>query len=125
MIIIASQGAPTILVFSVFLDFLQEEIEKIKDPRSESNGTKYKISDAMLSAFSLFFMQCQSFLEHQRQMQSRSGKDNAQSIFGVKKISEGFGKALSEIFKSGNELKRAYEQQFQIQKVANNTDISN
>ena len=26
-----------------------------------------------------------------------------------KKISEGFGKALSEIFKSGNELKRAYE----------------
>ena len=26
-----------------------------------------------------------------------------------KKISEGFGKALSEIFKSGNELKRTYE----------------
>ena len=26
-----------------------------------------------------------------------------------KALSEGFGKALSEIFKSGNELKRAYE----------------
>jgi len=26
-----------------------------------------------------------------------------------KKLSEGFGKALSEIFKSANELKRAYE----------------
>jgi hypothetical protein len=26
-----------------------------------------------------------------------------------KKLSEGFGKALSEIFRSGNELKRAYE----------------
>ncbi|MFM7600967.1 MAG: transposase DNA-binding-containing protein [Pseudanabaena sp.] len=26
-----------------------------------------------------------------------------------KKLSEGFGKALSEIFKSGSELKRAYE----------------
>ena len=86
MIIPVSQGAPTILVFSIFLDFLTEAIGTIKDPRSESNGTKYKISDAMLSAFSLFFMQCQSFLEHQRQMQSRSGKDNAQSIFGVKKI---------------------------------------
>ena len=83
MIIPVSQGAPTILVFSIFLDFLTEAIGTIKDPRSESNGTKYKISDAMLSAFSLFFMQCQSFLEHQRQMQSRSGKDNAQSIFGV------------------------------------------
>ena len=77
---------PTILVFSVFLDFLQEGIEKIKDPRSKSNATKLKISDAMLSAFAMFFMQCQSFLEYQRQMQSRSGKDNVQSIFGVEKI---------------------------------------
>ena len=77
---------PTILVFSVFLDFLQQGIEKIKDPRSESNGTKFKVSDAMLSAFSMFFMQSQSFLEYQRQMQSRSGKDNVQSIFGVEKI---------------------------------------
>ena len=77
---------PTILVFSVFLDFLQQGIEKIKDPRSESNGTKFKVSDAMLSAFSMFFLQSQSFLEYQRQMQSRSGKDNVQSIFGVEKI---------------------------------------
>jgi hypothetical protein len=77
---------PTILVFSIFLDFLQEGIGKIKDPRSKSNATKFKISDAMLSAFSMFFMQSQSFLEYQRQMQSRSGKDNVQSIFGVEKI---------------------------------------
>jgi hypothetical protein len=77
---------PTILVFSVFLDFLQEGMEKIKDPRSKSNGTKFKVSDAMLSAFSMFFMQSQSFLEYQRQLQSRSGKDNVQSIFGVEEI---------------------------------------
>jgi hypothetical protein len=77
---------PTILVFSVFLDLLQQGIEKIKDPRSKSNGTKFKVSDAMLSAFSMFFMQSQSFLEYQRQMQSRSGKNNVQSIFGVEEI---------------------------------------
>lgn len=77
---------PTILIFSLFLDFLQEAIEKIKDPRSKSNGTKFKIDDALLSAFSMFFMQSQSFLEYQRQMQSRSGKNNVQSIFGVKEI---------------------------------------
>ena len=77
---------PTILVFSVFLDFLQKGIEKIKDPRSKSNATKFKISDAMLAAFSMFFMQSQSFLEYQRQLQSRSGKDNVHSIFGVEKI---------------------------------------
>jgi hypothetical protein len=74
---------PTILIFSVFLGFLQEGIEKIKDPRGKSNATKFKIDDAMLSAFSMFFMQSQSFLEYQRQLQSRSGKDNVQSIFGV------------------------------------------
>ncbi len=77
---------PKILIFSLFLDFLQEAIEKIKDPRSKSNATKFKVSDAMLSAFSMFFMQSQSFLEYQRQMQSRSGKNNVQSIFGVKEI---------------------------------------
>ena len=77
---------PTILVFSAFLNFLQEGIEKIKDPRGKSNATRFKISDVMLSAFSMFFMQSQSFLEYQRQLQSRSGKDNVQSIFGVAKI---------------------------------------
>jgi hypothetical protein len=31
-------------------------------------------------------MQCESFLEHQRQMQSRRGQDNAQSLFGLEQI---------------------------------------
>jgi hypothetical protein len=39
-----------------------------------------------LAAFSVFFMQCESFLEHQRQMQSRRGKDNAQTLFGLVEI---------------------------------------
>ena len=76
----------TILVFSVLLDFLHKAIGEIKDPRAKSNATTYKVGDTMLAAFSVFFMQCQSFLEHQRQMQSRSGKDNAQSLFGLEKI---------------------------------------
>ena len=77
---------PTILIFSLFLDFLQDGIKKIKDPRSKSNGTKFKIDEAVLSAFSMFFIQSQSFLEYQRQMQSRNGKNNVQSIFGVEEI---------------------------------------
>ncbi len=77
---------PTILVFTVLIGFLQESIEKIKDPRRKSNGTKFQVGDAILSAFAMFFMQSQSFLEYQRQMQSRSGKDNVQSIFGVEGI---------------------------------------
>jgi hypothetical protein len=35
----------------------------------------------VLAAFSVFFMQCESFVEHQRQMHSRCGQGNAQSAF--------------------------------------------
>ena len=31
-------------------------------------------------------MQCESFLEHQRQMQSRQGQDNAQTLFGLVQV---------------------------------------
>ena len=34
----------------------------------------------------MFYLQCPSFLEHQRQMQSRQGHNNAQRLFGVMTI---------------------------------------
>jgi hypothetical protein len=61
-------------------------MNRIEDPRQASNGTRYSLKDAILAAFSVFFMQCESFLEHQRQMQSRRGKDNAQTLFGLAQI---------------------------------------
>jgi len=49
--------------------------------------------DFVLSAFSIFFMQCVgeaarrvSFLEYQRQLNSRKGRDNTQTLFSVDKI---------------------------------------
>jgi hypothetical protein len=74
------------LSFGVLLGYLQQTINQIKDPRQASNGTRYSLSDAILAAFSVFFMQCESFLEHQRQMQSRCGQDNAQTLFGLAQI---------------------------------------
>lgn len=68
------------------LAFLQQAISSIKDPRQASHATRYSLKDAVLAGFSAFFMQCESFLEHQRQMHSRCGKDNAQSLFGLKAI---------------------------------------
>jgi hypothetical protein len=59
------------LSFGVMLGFLQRAIAEIKDARLASNATRYSIKDTVLSAFSVFFMQCESFLEHQRQMHSR------------------------------------------------------
>ncbi len=77
---------PQPLSFIVLLGFLQSAIAPVKDPRQPSNATQYSLKDAFLGAFSVFFMQCESFLEHQRQMHSRHGQDNAQSLFGLEQI---------------------------------------
>ena len=74
------------LSFGLLLSYLQRAISEVDDPRQASNGTRYSLGDAILGAFSVFFMQCESFLEHQRQLQSRRGKDNAQSLFGLGQI---------------------------------------
>lgn len=77
---------PLPLSFGVLLGYLQQAINRLEDPRQASNGTRYSLSDAILAAFSVFFMQCESFLEHQRQMQSRCGTDNAQTLFDLVQI---------------------------------------
>lgn len=60
--------------------------QKLPDIRQPSNNTQYEVSDAALSAFSVFFMQSPSFLAHQRDMHQRKGKDNVGTLFGVTKI---------------------------------------
>ena len=44
------------------------------------------MSDAALSAFSVFFTQSPSFLAHQRSMALNKGQNNTQSLFGVHQI---------------------------------------
>jgi hypothetical protein len=65
------------------LDHLHSSISQLTDSRRKSNATKYTMRDAILGAFSMFFMQNESFLEHQRQMTSLHGKSNAQTMFGI------------------------------------------
>jgi hypothetical protein len=74
------------LSFDGIVHCLNEVIGKIDDPRSVSNATKYSLREAILGAFAAFFMQNESFLEYQRQLNSRCGRDNAQSLFGLEKI---------------------------------------
>jgi hypothetical protein len=75
-----------ILGFATLLGYLQASIAKTEDHRKPSPNKQYSIQDAVLSAFGIFFMQCESFLEYQRQLNSRKGRDNAQSLFEVAKI---------------------------------------
>lgn len=74
------------LSFTTLLTFLIQAIETLIDPRRPSNNHRYSLQDVVLSAFSAFFMQSESFLEHQRHMQSRRGRDNMQTLFGVEEI---------------------------------------
>ncbi len=76
----------TAVSFSMLLGYLEQVITKLVDPRRTSNATRYSLKDMVLGAFSAFFMQSESFLEHQRQMNSRCGRDNAQSLFGLEQI---------------------------------------
>jgi hypothetical protein len=46
----------------------------------------YSMADIGLSAFSLFFMQSESFLSHQRRLERGYGTSNCHTLFGMKKI---------------------------------------
>jgi hypothetical protein len=74
------------LNFDNLLGELNHTIVELGDPRKPSNATSYSVKDAVLGAFSCFFMQSESFLDYQRQLNSRSGRDNAQSLFGLENI---------------------------------------
>ena len=75
-----------ILNFALLLRWLHQLIAQIDDPRQPSNGTSFTLRDLVLGAFSVFYMQCPSFLDYQRQVHSRHGHDNAQSLFGLEKL---------------------------------------
>ncbi len=65
------------------LSMLSAELNDLPDERKPSNNTRYTVKEAIKSAFSVFFMQSRSFLDHQRLMRTQKGRDNAASLFGI------------------------------------------
>jgi len=61
---------------------MKEKLGELTDSRTGQN-TQYEMQDAGMGAFSVFFTQCASFLEHQETLKKAKGKSNAESIFGV------------------------------------------
>ncbi|MEL6488374.1 MAG: hypothetical protein AAFQ95_00300 [Cyanobacteria bacterium J06621_3] len=74
------------LSFNSLLAELTGGIGPLADPRQPSNASRYSLKDVVLGAFSCFFMQSASFLDYQRQLDSRNGRNNAQSLFGIEKL---------------------------------------
>ena len=56
-----------------------------QDKRKQTQ-CNYRLSDAGLAAFSVFYMQSPSFLAHQRDMERQKGSSNAQNLFDMVKI---------------------------------------
>ena len=68
-----------------FIRILKETTKKFPDKRTGKN-LQYEMSDFVMSAFSVFFMQSASFLEGQRRLHEMTGNDNLFSLFGVNKL---------------------------------------
>lgn len=77
---------PMKLSFGALLAYLNRAIVQMEDPRQASNGRKYSLKDAVLAAFSVFFLQSESFLDYQRHLESHQGNSNAQSLFGMIRV---------------------------------------
>lgn len=73
------------LGFTALTDALASVCDAQYDPR-QPGKTRYALSDAGLAAFSVFFMQCPSFLAYQRDMARRKGSSNAHTLFGMRQI---------------------------------------
>ena len=71
--------------FSTLLGVLESAIRSFPDKRKGKNK-HYSMRDAALSGFSVFFMQCPSFLSHQVLMQQEEGNNNARTLFGIERI---------------------------------------
>ena len=74
------------LTFAGIVEQLRDTFRAFPDCRKPGNNTRYTLEDAGLSAFSVFFMQCASFLEYQRRMVENQERSNAQTLFGVHAI---------------------------------------
>ena len=54
--------------------------------RRTGDNSRYAMADIALSAFSVFFTQCPSFLSFQQNMEQSRGRNNARSLFQVEHI---------------------------------------
>lgn len=57
----------------------------LPDRRTGTNRS-YRMTDLALSAFSVFFIQCPSFLSFQQKMEQARGGNNVRTLFQVERI---------------------------------------
>ena len=73
------------LILHELLDGLRAAWGAFPDKRKGDDAT-YTMTDIGLSAFSLFFMQSESFLSYQRSLEEGRKTSNCHTLFGMAKI---------------------------------------
>jgi hypothetical protein len=72
-------------VLESLLAALRERCASLPDRRVGMNS-QYTMKDIGMAAFSVFFMQNGSFLQHQKRLQEGQGLSNCQTLFNIEKI---------------------------------------
>ena len=72
-------------VLDSLLSSVRRCCEGFPDKRRGTNS-HYTMADIGLAAFSVFFTQSPSFLNHQRQLETGHGRSNCQTLFGIARI---------------------------------------
>jgi hypothetical protein len=73
-------------IFNKLVKNLETAGESLADKRREGFDLKYKLSDALKSALSVFFFQYPSLLDFQVKMKQKWKRDNLETVMGVTKI---------------------------------------
>jgi hypothetical protein len=71
--------------FEQLIGCLRQRMAAFPDRRTGRNQ-QYPMADIALSAFSVFYTQCPSFLAQQKAMQQNKGQSNAQTLFQIQQI---------------------------------------
>jgi hypothetical protein len=74
------------LIFDDLQEIFHRHIDPLPDYRTKGPNTRYRIQDAALGAFGIFFTQSPSFLAYQRTLQQNKGQNNAHTLLGVEQI---------------------------------------
>ena len=74
------------LSFDDLQGIMHRHIAPLPDHRQQGPNTQYRIQDAALGAFGIFFTQSPSFLDYQRTLQHTKGHNNVHTLLGVEQI---------------------------------------
>ncbi|MDR0409682.1 MAG: hypothetical protein LBH18_04720 [Spirochaetaceae bacterium] len=68
------------------LDSLRKTGDSIPDVRRGGNALRYRIADALMCAFAVFFLLYPSLLHFQRAIKAKRRRNNMETLFGVSEI---------------------------------------